>query len=178
MTWELCQGRKNDYTGKVMIKLNKTPISPTTNTNFLGEVIKLGIDVHKHKYTVVQKVDGSLPDRPRNFTPEQFLSWVHKLTERCQCLCSCYEAGAFGYVLHRKLEALGVINYVICPINWDEHHKGVKTDGRDATQMALALDGYLRGNERSFSVVRVPSEEEEQLGLDQTQHSETAYNLD
>lgn len=68
-----------------------------------------------------------------------------------------------GYVLHRKLEALEVTNYVICPINWDERHKGVKTDGRDATQIALALDGYLRGNDRSFSVVRVPSKEEEQL---------------
>ena len=88
---------------------------------------------------------------------------MDKLREPCQCLYSCYEAGAFGYVLPRKLEVLEVTNYVICPINWDEHHKGVKTDGRDATQIALALDGYLRGNDRSFSVVRVPSKEEEQL---------------
>jgi transposase len=142
---------------------NNTPTSSNNNASFLGEVIKLGIDVHKDTYVVVEKVDSSLPERPRRFKPEQFLIWVEALRERCQSLYSCYEAGAFGYVLHRKLEALGVVNHVICPINWDEHHKGVKTDGRDATQMTLALDGYLRGNNRSFSVVRVPSEQEEQL---------------
>lgn len=58
---------------------------------------------------------------------------------------------------------MGVTNYVIRPINWDERGKRVKTDGRDATQMALALDSYLRGNDRSFSVIRAPSEEEERL---------------
>ena len=57
--------------------------------------------------------------------------------------------------LHRRLEKLGVTNHVIRPIDWDEHSKQVKTD---ATQMVLCLDGYLRGNQRSFSTVRVPSE--------------------
>lgn len=142
--------------------MKTTPISKP-NTTELFEVIKLGIDVHKHRYVVVRKVDGSLPQRPRSFSPETFLSWVRKQRERCQCLYSCYEAGAFGYGLHRKLEALGVINYVICPVNWDDQHKRVKTDGRDATQLALVLDAYLRGNDRSFSIVRVPSEAEEQL---------------
>ena len=109
------------------------------------------------------KVDGSSPSRPRSFTPEDFLVWVRQLRKRCDSLHSCYEAGPFGYSLHRKLDSIDVVNYVIRPINWDTHGKNVKTDGRDATQMALCLDGYLRGNDRSFSVVRVPSEEEEQL---------------
>ena len=30
---------------------------------------------------------------------------------------SCYEAGPFGYVLHRQLTALGATNYVIRPRN-------------------------------------------------------------
>ena len=38
-------------------------MSSNNNPNLLGDVIKLGIDVHKHKYVVVQKVDGSLPER-------------------------------------------------------------------------------------------------------------------
>ena len=67
-------------------QITYTPISSNNNTNLLGDVIKLGIDVHKHKYVVVQKVDGSLPERPPQFyTPEQFLVWVDKLRERCQC---------------------------------------------------------------------------------------------
>ena len=56
---------------------------------------------------------------------------------------------------------MNIVNYVIRPVNWDEHGKKIKTDGRDATQMALCLDGYLQGNPRSFSVVRVPTEHEE-----------------
>jgi len=139
----------------------KTPISSETKTSFLGEVIKLGIDVHLDKYVVAMKIDGSAPVRPKSFTPEAFLAWVGDLQGRCSQVITCYEAGPFGYTLHRKLESLGIVNYVIRPVNWDEHGKKIKTDGRDATQMVLCLDGYLRGNPRSFSVVRVPSEQEE-----------------
>ena len=59
-------------------QITYTPISSNNNTNLLGDVIKLGIDVHKHKYVVVQKVDGSLPERPRSFTHlSSFLSgWI------------------------------------------------------------------------------------------------------
>ena len=140
-----------------------TPTSSSKRSSILGESIKLGVDVHIEKYVVVMKIDGSVPLRPRSFKPEAFLLWVEGLTRRCRQVSSCYEAGPFGYTLHRKLESLGVVNYVIRPINWDEHGRKVKTDGRDATQMALCLDGYLRGNARSFSVVRVPSESEERL---------------
>ena len=139
----------------------KTPISSKNTTNFLGEVIKLGLDVHMEKYVVVMKIDGSAPVRAKSFTPEAFLSWVKDLQGRCNQLFTCYEAGPFGYSLHRKLESMNIVNYVIRPVNWDEHGKRIKTDGRDATQMALCLDGYLKGNTRSFSVVRVPTEHEE-----------------
>jgi transposase len=140
-----------------------TPTSSKKETSFLGEVIKLGIDVHIENYVVVMKIDGSAPMRPKRIKAEEFLGWVEQLKGRCAKIYSCYEAGPFGFGLHRQLEAMEVTNYVIRPINWDTHGKGVKTDGRDATQMVLCLDGYLRGNDRSFSVVRVPGEAEEQL---------------
>ncbi len=127
----------------------------------MGGVIKLGVDVHIESYVVVMKIDGSAPRRAKRFTPEEFLGWVRGVRERCDELHSCYEAGPFGYTLHRRLAKLGISNHVIRPINWDEHGQRVKTDARDATQMVLCLDGYLRGNPRSFSTVRVPSEAEE-----------------
>ena len=43
-------------------------------------------------------------------------------------LVTCYEAGPFGYGLHRQLTALGVTNHVIRPRNWDDQHARVKTD--------------------------------------------------
>ena len=139
----------------------KTTSPTSVITQQLGEVIKLGIDVHASSYVVVMKIDSSSPLRSKQFSPEAFIKWVTTLRSQCRELHSCYEAGPFGYGLHRKLTAMGINNFVIRPINWDTHGQNVKTDSRDATQMALALDGYLRGNDRSFSARRVPGEEEE-----------------
>jgi transposase len=65
-------------------------------------------------------------------------------------------------VLHRKLVALGIENVVICPQNWDERGKGVKTDPLDALAMVGRLDQYVNGHRRALAVVRVPTEAEEQ----------------
>ena len=59
---------------------------------------------------------------------------------------SCYEAGPFGYGLHRDLVALGVRNLVVQPVCLDEQHKGVNHDKSDAKQLALRLDRYVAGN--------------------------------
>lgn len=141
--------------------MKKTPMPSKKNNNLIGEVIELGVDVHADSYVIVAKVDASSPERARKMSPQQFLSWVGQVRQNCARLYCCYEAGPFGFGLHRQLLELEVTNYVIRPINWDEQGKNTKTDKRDATQMVLALDGYLRGNDRSFSVVRVPREEEE-----------------
>lgn len=129
----------------------------------LAETIKLGVDVHLESYVVVAKVDASAPGRPRRLKPDEFIAYVQELQGQCRQLYSCYEAGCFGYSLHRRLLWMGVANYVIQPVNWNERGKRVKTDARDARAMALCLDGYLRGNDRSFSVVTVPSERQERV---------------
>jgi transposase len=143
--------------------MKKSPISSSFIDNLCAETIKLGVDAHLDRYVVVLKVDESAPMRPRRLSLEQLLVFIGQLKKKSRQLYCCYEAGPFGYGLHCQLEAMGVSNYVIRPINWDEHGKRVKTDKRDATAMVLALDGYLRGNRRSFSVVRVPSEGQERL---------------
>ena len=102
------------------------PTSSAEDSSTLGEVIKLGIDVHIEKYVVVMKIDGSAPQRAKRFTPEQFMVWAQELTAKCEQLHSCYEAGPFGYSLHRRLTKMGVTNHVIRPINWDEHGKAKK----------------------------------------------------
>jgi len=126
------------------------------------EIIKLGIDVHLDRYVVVRQIDGGAPQPPQRFSPAQFLEWAKKQTELAQRVYSCYEAGPFGYSLHRKLAALGVTNYVVRPRDWDEYGKKVKTDKRDAKQLVLNLDRYVAGNRDAFCVVRVPTETEEQ----------------
>jgi len=126
------------------------------------QVIKLGLDVHLDRYVVVRQIDGGAPQPAQRFSPAQFLQWVAKQTELAQRVYCCYEAGPFGYSLHRKLTALQATNYVVRPRDWDEYGKKVKTDKRDAKELVLNLERYLCGNSEAFCVVRVPTEAEEQ----------------
>ena len=71
------------------------------------QVIKLGIDVHLDRYVVVRQIDGGVPQPPQRFSPTQFLEWAKKQTALAQQVYSCYEAGPFGYRLHRKLKEWG-----------------------------------------------------------------------
>ena len=124
--------------------------------------IKLGIDVHADFYVVVRIVDGSAAQPAQRFSPAGFLHWCVKQKELAQEVYACYEAGPFGYSLHRRLEQMGVVNYVVRPRDWDQYGQRVKTDQRDAAALAECLDRYVAGNRRAFGVVRVPTPEQEQ----------------
>ena len=50
----------------------------------------------------------------------------------------------------------------LVPPRWDAAGKRVKTDGRDARELCDRLDRSERGNPKAFSVVRVPTPEQEQ----------------
>jgi transposase len=123
--------------------------------------IKLGIDVHADSYVVVRQVDGQNPQPPQKFAPAAFLDWVRQQRTLATTVHSCYEAGAFGYGLHRQLIELGVQNLVIAPQSLDERHTGVKTDKTDARALVLKLDQYVNGNRYALAVVRVPTPAEE-----------------
>ncbi|EEF61744.1 IS110 family transposase [Pedosphaera parvula] len=146
-----------------MKKQTNTNTHPTTSTQNAPKAksIKLGIDVHADSYRVVRQVDHATPQPAQKFTPQDFLVWVKKQLSLAEKVYTCYEAGPFGYGLHRKLAELGITNYVICPQNWDERGKGVKTDKTDALALAQRLSSYVQGNERSLAIVRVPTPEEE-----------------
>jgi transposase len=126
------------------------------------QTIKLGLDVHADSIVVVEIVDGQAPRRGRKFSLESFLEWIKKQLALAEKVYACYEAGPLGFGLQRELTALGVVCYVVRPRNWDEYGSQVKTDQRDAHELALCLDRYVSGNTKAFSVVRVPTPEEEQ----------------
>src|SRR5207247_10851400 len=87
------------------------------------QTIKLGLDVHADTIVVVRILDNSAPQPAQKFAPARFLAWVQGQLNLAQAVHSCYEAGPFGYGLHRQLIQLGVQNVVIQPICLDEHHK-------------------------------------------------------
>ena len=125
--------------------------------------IKLGIDVHQDFYVVVEQVGGSNPKPPQRFRKEAFLPWAAKRKSWGGEVHAVYEACGFGFGLQRQLSALGIQCHVVCPQKLDEQNRRVKTDGLDAKALCLKLDRFVQGNRDALALVRVPSEEEEQL---------------
>src|SRR6266540_4150409 len=147
--------------------LNDTELSSHEGTRcqFNGGTgaIKLGIDVHQDFYVVVEQVGGSNPKPPQRFRKEAFLHWAARLKQKSGVqVHAVYEACGFGFSLQRKLSALSINCYVVCPQKLDEQNRRVKTDGLDAKALCLKLDRFVQGNRDALAIVRVPSEEEEQ----------------
>lgn len=124
--------------------------------------VKLGLDLHAADVVVCRQDGEKLAKPARRMSVEQLLEVVAELVGAGVRVYSCYEAGPCGYGLHRRLVGLGAHNLVVVPRRWDPQGQRVKTDKRDARQLCDALDRYLRGNAEAFSVVRVPSAEQEQ----------------
>ena len=145
-----------------MKKPTKTTHSESQSEQVLAKVILLGLDVHADSITVVRQVDGGMPQPAQQFCPARLLDWIRRQQGQAETVWSCYEAGPFGFTLHRQLEAMGVRNLVVAPRNWDEGATGVKTDANDARALCVRLALYAAGNRRTFSVVHVPTPVQEQ----------------
>ena len=78
-------------------------------------------------------------------------------------IVSCYEAGRDGFWLHRYLGHCGVANVVVdaSSIEVNRRARRAKTDRVDVEQLLRLLIRYHHGEKRVWSVVHVPSVEEE-----------------
>ncbi|HEV2149429.1 MAG TPA: IS110 family transposase, partial [Longimicrobiaceae bacterium] len=76
---------------------------------------------------------------------------------------SCYEAGRDGFWLHRALCAQGFENQVVdsSSIEVNRRARRAKTDRLDAGKLLDLLWRWLLGEKKCWSIVRVPSPEEE-----------------
>src|SRR5919106_4183971 len=76
---------------------------------------------------------------------------------------SCYEAGRDGFWLHRHLISIGIENEVIdaASIEVSRRLRHVKTDRLDGERLLAKLIRHHTGECEGWSVVRVPSVEEE-----------------
>jgi transposase len=84
------------------------------------------------------------------------------LLETCP-VYSCYEAGREGFWLHRLLEQLGVENLVVdsSSIEVNRRARRAKTDRLDAEKLLSMLLRYQTGEKKLWSVVHVPTPEQE-----------------
>lgn len=122
----------------------------------------MAIDTHADFDVWIPQYEGTVPKPAQKMRREEMVKWLEKKQKEGWEVITCYEAGPFGYGLHRKLEAVGVKNHVIRPRNWDDEKRRVRTDKTDTRGMLVALDRYVAGQREAFTVVRVPKEEEEQ----------------
>lgn len=140
----------------------QTSVQQQAKPEAQADVICLGVDVHLRQHVVCRKIDGATPQPAQRMTPEQFEAWAVKQKSQARRVVCCYEAGPFGYGLQRRLSALGITCHVVRPQDWDKHGQRVKTDGRDARELAEALARYEAGNKHAIAIVRVPGIEQEQ----------------
>jgi len=78
-------------------------------------------------------------------------------------IISCYEAGRDGFWIHRALTQEEINNKVIdsASIEVSRHKRKVKTDRIDVAKLLRMLLRYWGGEKKVWSVVRVPSEQDE-----------------
>lgn len=76
---------------------------------------------------------------------------------------SCYEAGRDGFWLHRYLAAQGINNRVVdsASIEVNRRKRRAKTDRLDVRKLLTMLMRYHNGEQKLWSIVHVPSPEEE-----------------
>jgi transposase len=96
------------------------------------------------------------------------LKAVEKAKARCGLagkvvVHSCYEAGRDGFWLHRWLIGQGIQNIVVdsASIEVNRRRRRAKTDHLDGSKLLAMLQRYHGGERRVWSVVHVPTPEEE-----------------
>jgi transposase len=78
-------------------------------------------------------------------------------------IVSCYEAGRYGFWLHRCLTSHGIQNLVVdsASIEVNRRKRRAKTDRIDAGQLLRMLMRYQGGERKVWAVARVPTVEQE-----------------
>ena len=78
-------------------------------------------------------------------------------------MVSCYEAGRDGFWIHRYLESQGIENLVVdsASLEVNRRKRRAKTDRIDVAKRMRMLMRYWCGENKVWSVMRVPSEQDE-----------------
>ncbi len=125
--------------------------------NEARRILNLGLDVHYWQVTVAMQEDGGRIKVVGKMSHEAFLGWVRRRWRkdgRSEAVTKL-ELVATGYIeSSRSWESK---TWWSRPGRWGQTGQKQKTDKRDAVELCDTLDRYLRGQDRAFSVVQVPT---------------------
>jgi len=143
------------------------PINDTPQPQHLYMSMELGEEKWKFGFTIglgqkprLREIDA----RDQRIVKEEIRLAKQRfgLPEDAPVRC-CYEAGRDGFWIHRFLLSIGVTNLVVdsASIEVNRRKRRVKTDKLDAQKLVTMLMRYYLGETKVWSVVHVPSLEEE-----------------
>jgi transposase len=149
--------------------MKKTKETLVKESSRKQEVLHLAFELSKSKWKLAfsdAKKVRSKGIEARNL--EQLQEEIRKAKERFKLkdgvrIVSCYEAGRDGFWLHRYLLSCGIDNVVVdsSSIEVNRRRRRAKTDRIDARKLLSMLMRYHGGERKLWSVVRVPSVEQE-----------------
>ena len=149
--------------------MKKTQETQRKEDNMKLSVLYMAFDLGNTKWKLALS-DGSqmryVTTEARNFMSlhEEIRKTKKKfgLIDDVQIL-SCYEAGRDGFWLHHALKNYGIENLIVdsSSLEVNRRKRRTKTDRIDARKLLSMLMRYHGGEERLWSVVRVPTVEEE-----------------
>jgi transposase len=127
--------------------------------NFNGQIIYVGIDVHKKSWQITIILNGMIVKKISiNPNPEELSNYLKRNYPNA-IYYSVYEAGFSGFWADRQLRSMGIINIVVNPadVPTKSKERRTKTDRIDSTKLARELSvNHLEG-------IYIPSEKAEAL---------------
>ena len=142
-----------------------------SNDNAVEQVLYIAMELSDKHWKLVFSDGG---EKRRHETIEaghriELVEAIRKVKEKFDLsseakVVSCYEAGRDGFWLHRYLVTLGVENQVVdsSSIETNRRKRRAKTDRIDGVKLLTMLIRYWGGERGLWSVVRVPSVEDEE----------------
>lgn len=142
------------------------PATATTNATTLYVAFELSLSIWKLGFADAKgkRRSKAIAARDLGALLEQVKSAKAKLgLPEDARVVSCYEAGREGFSLHRLLKSAGIESLVVdaASIEVDRRSRRAKTDRLDLATLLDRLLRFDRGETGVWSVVRVPSIEEE-----------------
>jgi transposase len=121
-----------------------------------AELIKLGVDTHGGQYTFARMIDHQGVQPAQKLSPAAFMAFLQKQKLLARRVVMVYEAGPYGFALHRQAVAMGVESLVCAPERMSRGRKQVN-DNIDARELLSRLDRHLAGNTTALRLVAVPT---------------------
>jgi transposase len=144
----------------------------TRTTEVASETLLLALDLGNSKWKLGFTVGGgALPPRIRTIPARDLAALAREIAAAKARfglaadapVRSCYEAGRDGFWVHRALTTLGITNVVVDSASIEGNARGrqAKSDRLDTAALLAKLGRYVGGERGVWSVVHVPSVEDE-----------------